>query len=144
MDDYFRKKQSGAEKLHMAQVWANWAQIMGPVLNTLARPLGCRENTLILGAEDSVVMQELRFYTQDILERIESFLGRCPFDKVRLELLNDRTSLDMVGLEHTWQVPGPEHMIFEPETPELELDPSTPVGSCYQAYKKMIKEINFS
>ncbi len=141
LDEFFQGRKNGQKELHIAKLWSNWEQIMGSVLAAMARPVGHRDRVLVLGVEDSVVMQELVFYSQDILQRVEAFLGWRPFDKVKLELLNSRTSLDMLRLEHSWQEVSAVEMYSSLQKAELDLDPGTAVGSCYQAYKKMLWDL---
>jgi hypothetical protein len=99
LETFFRKK--GNENLRLAELWVNWSVVMGPQLSQMARPLGRRKRTLVLGAQDSLVMQELVFFSSQILERIEGFLGWNPFDKVVFELLQGKTSLDQLSIKRT-------------------------------------------
>ncbi|MFO8033376.1 MAG: DUF721 domain-containing protein [Desulfohalobiaceae bacterium] len=141
MESFFCSRGAGANNLRLARLWINWGQVLGQELAELARPLGHKDRTLILGAEDSVVMQELSYYRQDILDKVEDFLGWRPFDKIKLELLNNKASLDMVGLENTWKATSRTAGHLQPRKAELELDPESAVGSCYQAYKRMLSEL---
>jgi hypothetical protein len=105
----------------------------------MAKPLGRRKSHLIIGVTDSVAMQELRFYAQDILDRIAQFLDHQPFDNVAVELIKGRTCLDGVQVEHSWIVP-------KPKIPDHvgELGPYLPEGSairsCYEAYIRALAD----
>jgi hypothetical protein len=141
LQSFFSSRFSGTDSLSLARLWLCWPQVLGPELAELARPLGHKERVLILGVEDSVVMQELSYYQQDILDNVEDFLGWRPFDKVKLELLNNRTCLDKIGLEQPRKPKAPTAGLLQEQKAELDLDPATPVGSCYQAYKRMLSEL---
>ncbi|MFP4391341.1 MAG: DUF721 domain-containing protein [Desulfohalobiaceae bacterium] len=141
LQSFFSSRFSGIDSLSLARLWLCWPQVLGPELAELARPLGHRERALILGVEDSVVMQELSYYQQDILDKVENFLGWRPFDKVKLELLNNRASLDKVGLELDCKEKVSTAELLQEQKAELDLDPTTAVGSCYQAYKRMLSEL---
>ncbi len=127
------------EQMDIARLWRSWPEIVGPNLSGMAKPLGRRKEHLVVGVTDSVAMQELRFYAQDILDRIEHFLGHQPFDKVTVELIKGRTCLDGVHLEHSWVLP-------EPKIPQNvgELGPYLPEGSairsCYEAYVRALAD----
>jgi hypothetical protein len=135
---YVRSKDM-QENLDIARLWQHWPEIVGSELSEMAKPLGRRKGNLVIGVTDSVAMQELRFYAQEILERVLEFLDQQPFDKVVVELIKGRTCLDGVRLEHSWIKP-------EPELPEHigELFPYLPKGSairsCYEAYVRAVKE----
>ncbi|MFW5863569.1 MAG: DUF721 domain-containing protein [Desulfohalobiaceae bacterium] len=141
LESFFRSRFHEAENLRLARLWLSWSQVLGPELAELAKPLGHRERTLILGAEDGMVLQELSYYQGDILDRVEEFLGWRPFDKIKLELLNSKTCLDMVGLYPVRKDRKPLTDHLPQQKAELELDSQTPVGSCYQAYKKMLADL---
>lgn len=104
LERFLHRKRLDRE-LQIAKVWAYWSDILGEELAKLARPLGRRKNTLIIGAVDNVVMQELVYYSPQILEQIDEFLGWQPFDKVVFELLDTRSSLDEIKIRHSYKRP---------------------------------------
>ncbi|MDD3313674.1 DUF721 domain-containing protein [Pseudodesulfovibrio sp.] len=118
----------------LVRLWNHWGELMGEMA-ALARPLGHRRRTLILAAGDPMVMQEAQFLAPMILARVTEFLGEEVFDKVTFELLNGRTPLDgAIRLE----APEPPRKLKKPEKlGELELDPDSPLGKCYRAYRRM-------
>ncbi len=113
LDKYLQAKGLNKE-LQIAKLWTCWADIIGSELADMAKPLGKRKNTLVVGAVDNVVMQELVYYSEQILEQIEEFLGWQPFDKVVFELLDTRTSLDEIKVRHTYK--RPESFYNSPQT----------------------------
>jgi len=60
----------------------------------LAKPLGRNKQTLLLGVDDSMAMQEMHFLTQQVLQAVNNALGEVFFDKVHIDLLSGRSSLD--------------------------------------------------
>jgi hypothetical protein len=127
------------EQLDIARLWQHWPEIVGSGLSEMAKPLGRRKAHLIIGVTDSVAMQELRFYADDILDRVGQFLEHQPFDKVSVELIKGRTCLDGVQIEQSWITP-------KPKIPENvgQLGPYLPEGSairsCYEAYIRALED----
>lgn len=120
-------------ELALARLWRHWSEVLGPDLAALARPLGRRKTTVILGAANSVVMQELSFRGAEILAKANDFLGSTYFQQARLELMDGRLSLDQIIL-------GNPPDLTKPPRPEPLgnllpcMDPSSPVTRCYHAY----------
>ncbi len=109
--EFFSQNNLDTE-LQIASLWTNWKEVVGEDLADLAKPLGKRKKTLILAAADGIVMQEISFYQNYILDQIESFLGWQPFDKVKFELLKGKVPLDEVRVEQSYkkvQVPAPDY-----------------------------------
>lgn len=67
-----------AQLPQLRQLWLNWSQVMGPELANLAIPMGHRGDILIVGGEDSLVLQDLTYSVPDILERANDFLAHLP------------------------------------------------------------------
>jgi hypothetical protein len=133
LKEYLDRRRLNSE-LDVARVWLNWPDIVGSHLAEMARPLGRRGTSLRIGVEDSIVMQELTYFGQDILDRIEEFLGWQPFDKVALELLQDRTSLDRIALPagpSRRAVRAPEEV---GQLGEDSLPSGSTIASCYRSY----------
>ncbi len=127
------EKLGGDEVGRLFQLWRNWKMVMGPELAPLAVPLGHRDATLLVGAEDNLALQELSFQTPEILERVNAFMDTPFFRRVELHLLLGRTSLDIPPLLQPADRirPAPSH---PPGLQgRLHLDPESPVGRCYAA-----------
>ena len=130
------------EDLDCVRLWRSWEEVLGPQLASMARPLGRRSQgkfrTLVLGMDDPIVGQELKFFESQILERINNFLGRKMFDKLAFELLGSRVPLD----ENRGG--GPARGVYQTPRPDalggLEMagppgkDKDDPVGGAYRAY----------
>lgn len=81
----FLEKIGGSrEKSRLADLWLNWPQIMGEDIASQTREIQDREKTLILRVFDSMCMQELAFRKEEILEKANTFLGKCYFEKISL------------------------------------------------------------
>lgn len=130
----FDKK--GATEL--TELWRHWDMVMGEELAPLARPLGHRNDILVIGAEDHLVQHELSFQTDEILERVNAFLDKPRFTAVQLTLIQGRTMLDNPicerfarhGQRTLFPAPDPEKVggLLE------EFDPDTPLGRCYRRF----------
>lgn len=120
-------------ELALARLWRNWPEVLGPELAALVRPLGHRKTTMILGAANSMIMQEFTFLGPEILERTNAFLGKNYFQEVRLELMSGRPGLDCNLLptplpQKTSPAPAPLGNLLPC------MDPASPVSACYRAY----------
>ncbi|MCK9240059.1 DUF721 domain-containing protein [Desulfocurvus sp.] len=118
---------------HLSRLWRHWPEIVGPQIAALARPVGHRGTTLIVGTEDHMVAQELTMYAPALLEQANGFLGMNFFDKVRVDLLGDHVSLDTI------EQPAPCAPLRPGRPGRLgglagRLDPASPVARCYEAY----------
>lgn len=136
------QRQDWERRLQIASIWEQWPRIIGSSLQDLARPLGTRKDTLIIGVENSLVMQECLFYSEQILEKVEAYLGWQPFDKIKFELISDTVCLDEIFVTCDFQkqparIPDELGNLLE-TVPE-----ESPVGSCYRTYLKMLGKSNF-
>jgi hypothetical protein len=118
---------------HLSRLWRHWPEVVGPDIAALARPVGRRGTTLLLGTEDHMVAQELTMYAPALLEQANAFLGMNFFDKVRVDLLGDHVSLDSIAPPEPSALPRPGR---PGRLGDLagRLDPASPVARCYAAY----------
>lgn len=116
---------------HLDQLWKNWDMVMGPDLAPLAHPLGHRDGLLLVGGEDHFILQELTYAAPEILERVNAFMDEPFFHRVELHLLFGKTPLN---LAEPTRVAPPPPAPRPPRLGGLSLDPSSPVGRCYEAY----------
>jgi hypothetical protein len=130
---FLTRREAGTPFL-LTRLWRDWPDVVGPQIAELARPLGHRRTTLIIGVEDSMVMQEMNLYAPALIEQANDYLGMKFFDKVQLELIGEQVPLDMEP-EEPPGAPG-----LAPPRPRrlgglLEsLEPDSPVAKCYRAY----------
>ncbi|GAB1409318.1 hypothetical protein MASR1M90_04720 [Desulfovibrionales bacterium] len=130
-----------ALELAIARLWRHWPQVLGQELATLVRPLGHRKTLMVLGAANSMVMQEITFFAPQILDKANAFLGVSYFQKVQMELLSGRPVLD----ENLLPAP-PEPRVCPRPAPLGNLlpcmDPASPVTASYQAYVRHFLSTN--
>jgi len=106
---------------------------MGPELAPLAWPLGERKGVLLVGGEDSMVMQELVMMRDEILERANAFMDEHFFTEVHVSLSLGKRPLD--GL-----APPPPRGQTPKILPRLDgsalrgADPDSPAARCYAAF----------
>lgn len=134
------KRLGGDETYRLMRLWRSWSRVLGEEIAAMARPLGHRGSTLVLGADDPVVRQELSYFQPQILERVNGFLGQDFFDKVVFELLSGRIPLDEIKRR---EPVGPKAAAprAAPEPPgelgrleHLKNDEESVVAMCYRAY----------
>lgn len=123
-----------AARLRLVQLWRHWEMVLGPELAPLARPLGHHGDSLLIGAEDAMLMQELHLQSGEILERVNAFMEGPFFSCVKLSLCFRRTELDSIVAP---PAPPPRPPL---ERPRLTGDalagmrPDSPVARCYARY----------
>ena len=127
------EKLGGGEKIRLIRLWQNWEMVMGTDLAPLALPLGHRDVTLLVGAEDNLAMQELTFQTPEILERVNAFMDAPFFQRVEVHLLLGRAPLDIPPVLQPQDRPRPAPARPPALRGTLQLDPESPVGRCYAA-----------
>lgn len=122
------------------RLWRSWSETVGPDLAAIARPLGTRRDDLVIGVEDSMLMQDMIHYGPALVEQANAFLGRKVFDKVRVELIGGRVPLDAdLG-------PVAKGGRYEPQLPSNvgELHDKLPQGSiigrCYREYVRLVHD----
>ena len=134
LTSFLNERDGEGTQYHLSRLWKSWEDVVGAGIAEVARPLGHRGTTLVIGVEDHMLMQEVVHYSPAILEQANAFLGMNFFDKVHVDLIGDHVSLDAL--------PGqsPAGRPLETRRPSrlgglLEsLDPHSPVGRCYRAY----------
>lgn len=77
----------------LAILWQSWQEAIGPELAEIAQPLGSRGKILFIGAEDAIQMQELQFLSEDLLDRVNDFLGLPYFESVRFTIFGGKICL---------------------------------------------------
>ena len=126
----------------LAQMWSNWAEIVGSdELADMIKPLGHRQRTLILGAEDSIVIQEMNFFVPQLLDKVNDFLGQSFFDKIRFELLKGRTPLSQ--RQELFSAPAKKNYLKKPQSLGKLLDKlpkDSPVYNCYKKYVNLFRD----
>ena len=123
----------------LVRLWRAWDEIMGDMA-LMVRPLGHRGTKIILAAEDPIIMQEAQYIAPMLVEKINDYLGEVVFDKVVFELLNGRVPLD--GKVRP-EAAKPLRKLKKPKnlgSLDEELDPDSPVGKCYRAYRQMFDD----
>lgn len=127
--------------LELVRLWREWENVVGPEVAELARPLGHKDGTLVLFAQDAVAAQQLSYYVFELLERVNTFFGKEVFDKVRFELLDGRVPLGLQS--HAETSPRARH----PKKPSNlggligKIDPDSAIGRCYLAYVRYFSSL---
>lgn len=142
----------------LQNLWDNWETALGAELAELARPLGHRERrqkaddagthgtargaVLLLGAEDAMLLQELRFRGGEILARVNGFLGQAYFSEVRVSLplgrdepargSREESGVEDEAAENPAQ--GPSGIFLE------GMDRTSPVARCYARFAGLLEE----
>lgn len=129
---FFDRKDTH-DDLCLAKLWDAWDSIFEPEISQLIRPLGHKKDILLLGAEDAIVMQEFTYFSDQILDKVNNFLGKQFFGRVRIELLKGRSPLNAKLLPPIPSKTSP----VKPEglgTMTQSMNPSSPVARAYIKY----------
>lgn len=135
-------KSRGQERFHLLHLWDNWPMVMGDELAETALPLGAREHTLIIGAEDNMLLHELSFKVNEILARANAFMNSPYFSQVRLELLQGRRPLYPRRHAERGLINLPDERVRPAGLGGLKdkIDPDSPAGRAYLAYVESFEE----
>ncbi len=139
--DAFLEKRNGKTRLHLNALWENWDIVLGPDLSELGKPLACKDNILVIGAEDNMAMQDLSMSSQDILDLANAFMDSQYFRRVRVVLLQGKRPLTV---KRTPREPVlPRRLPAPPANLGNMVGkfPDTfPLKDCYEAYVRMFNE----
>ena len=121
-----------ADRQRLSRLWECWPFVLGQELAPLACPLGTRDDTLLVGCEDNMCMQEITLRQDEILERVNAFMEKAYFHNVKASLFMGRNDLSM----------PPANPHAAPEIPPSSVrgtyldavTTDTPWGRCYAAW----------
>lgn len=137
------------ERAGLQRLWDNWESVLGEELAGIAQPLGYHAGrgegkagsgegvTLLLAAPDAMLLQELRFRGEEILERVNGFLGKAYFCEVKVSLPLGRSaparSRQTAPLAPRVEAPAPPlaHGTFL-----AAMDSASPVARCYARFAR--------
>lgn len=138
------------ERAGLQSLWDNWEMVLGPELAAIAQPLGHHGDgkgasaggrpALLLGAEDAMLLQELRFRGEEVLERVNGFLGQAYFCEVKVSLPLGCSA--PVRSREPAAVPAQEQAGEEPAASGVFLsgmDGNSPVARCYARFAGLTK-----
>ncbi len=77
-------------------LYEHWDMVLGDYLAPLALPIGHRGKILLVAVEDNIVMSELTYSCQEILDRVHTFLDMQYFEKIELHLLQNKKPLNQI------------------------------------------------
>ena len=134
--NFFLDAHGGKERRHLTALWQNWRTVMGEAIADLAFPLGHKDATLLIGADDNMSMQELSLQSVEILERANAFMDSDFFRQVKVALMQGQRDLSRKRAQ------APYVPFRVPKPPRLgglagKLDPQSPVTRSYEAYVAM-------
>jgi hypothetical protein len=136
---HFFRGQDGTNNFSLARLWEQWDTLFGPDITGLISPLGHRGDTLLLGADDAIVIQEFTYFADQILERVNGFLGEPVFRHIHIELLRGRSPLNRNLLPTSFSGPVP----IKPDNlgnPRTLPDDDSPVSRAYRSYVRFFQQ----
>jgi len=66
------------------EIWRVWKEVVGQTYAENAQPSKIRKKQLTITVTDSIWLQELTFYKETILEKINQTLGRKAVDGIKI------------------------------------------------------------
>ena len=135
----FLDSYGGKERRHLTALWRNWSIVMGDAMAALAFPLGHKDHILIIGADDSMALQELSLQSVEILERANAFMDSEFFRQVKVVLMQGQQDLARPRPRRPDAPLGFSPPLKPPRLGSLlgRLDPQSPVTRSYEAYVAM-------
>lgn len=126
------------EQANLHELWKNWQMVLGDELAAIAKPLGTRSRTLLIGTSNNLELQEVRMQYDDILNRANAFMKvfshNAYFDKVEFSLFRGKSELDK-------KISLPQHITgILPPRPKTDTYQAIDFGDnhalalCYKAY----------
>ena len=139
--DALLRGMGGADRALLVRLWQHWDMVLGPELAALALPLGHRDGLLLLGAEDSMTLQEVSLLAPEILERVNAFMDSPFFRAATCSLLLHKRPLNtlVIPAQHmgmpVLEGPHPLH-----GRPLAQMRPDSPVARCYARFLRAREE----
>lgn len=142
LEDWLRTKARNPIVLHGKRLFENWDMVLGSDLAQDAFPVGIHNRTLLIATEDSMLLQDIRMNSAEILERVNAFMMACGddlhFEKIEFSLVQGRTILTQSGTPsfrtEPYIPPAPKHL------PPKEFPDNPALASCYKAYCECVEK----
>lgn len=74
------------KRCDLVSLWQDWPEVVGENFASQVEIQGHKNGVLMLGVEDSVLMQELSYEIDEVLEKINDYLGEKYFKDIRINL----------------------------------------------------------
>ena len=140
------------ERAGLQRLWDNWEGALGEELAAMAQPLGHHAGrrgkgadpaqgagaVLLVGAGDAMLLQELRFRGEEILARVNAFLGHAYFSSVQVSLpLGRRAPVVSRPAPGAAPRPTPDEPATGASGRFLDaMDSASPVARCYARFAR--------
>ena len=140
------------ERAGLQRLWDNWEDALGEELADMAAPLGhhpARQGkgadqaesagaVLLVGAGDAMLLQELRFRSEEILARVNAFLGHDYFNSVQVSMpLGRRAPAVSRPTPRAMPRPAPDECAPGASGRFLDsMDSASPVARCYARFAR--------
>lgn len=125
------------QQLHVSSqllpLWKSWEDIVGEPITSYIYPIGTKHTHIIVGTHDSSSFQEMHYYKDNLLARINAFLQKDYFTDVIIQYSTDAISL--VREANTSLTPQEDiPCVHSYVTPQNTLPPTSIVAKAYQAF----------
>ncbi len=133
---WFISKGMDPRQTLLGELWKNWDIVMGSFA-TMAHPLGHRNDILIIGCDDSCIMQELTYAVPEMLERANAFMNADFFRRMEFQLLMDKDAMQGMNITESPVPPFPQK---PPRLGCLKLPEHSLLKECYKAYVEVFQD----
>ena len=136
IDAVLRDLGANEEQMRLVHLWECWPYVLGDDLASVALPLGHRHSTLLIGCEDTMLLQEIRFQQDEILDRVNAFMAGPFFTDMKVSLLLGKRVLQGQAARPS----DNRKTAIAPVVPEAtgrylgDMDPASPVARCYALF----------
>lgn len=143
LDGFILSRAKNPEQANFHELWVHWSMVVGDDLAELAKPLGVRNKTLRIGANNNLELQEIRMQYDDILNRSNAFMKAFGhdafFEKLEFCLFQGKTPITTKRIL-------PQHLNYkEPAHPSnignasIDFKDNHALARCYEAYCKRLE-----
>ncbi|MBO4317686.1 MAG: DUF721 domain-containing protein [Mailhella sp.] len=134
--EWFAARGRGGIRNELRYLWENWALVAGELAGK-AFPLGTRGSTLLIGAADSMSLQDIRMEYDQILDCVNAFMSftgnTSYFDRLEFSLKGSRKSMTEIRSLPAYPEAPPRTVVCSREP---DLDAGSPIGRLYAAFKE--------
>jgi predicted nucleic acid-binding Zn ribbon protein len=80
------RKHAGRKDTEMLRVWQLWDALFTDDITTHARPAAFKDHLLIVHVSNSAWLYQLRFYKNDMIQRLNDALGKELINEIKLKI----------------------------------------------------------
>ena len=143
LDSFVLSCAKNPEQANFHELWSHWTMVLGDELAEAAKPLGVRNKTLRIGANNNLELQEIRMQYDGILNKTNAFMKAFGhdefFEKLEFCLFQGKSPI-------TLERELPQHLTYaHPPWPRnigkasIDFKDNHALARCYEAYCEQLE-----